>query len=148
MKLLPIALCLLAFLIAPACVAQPLDPTGSWDTVLTWTGGTCQLSGAVATTMTVARDAQTQGYVITGTQGRQVTGTAVCSESQCQLTFSESGPVPNSQIDSADVSATLTANADGDIIGSGMVVYHYQNQQCHQTFLASGRRGEGTVIQY
>lgn len=140
--------CLVLIATSLGCTtSEPLDPTGNWDTLLTWTIGDCHLTGAIPANMTVSRSAT--GMVIEGSQGHTVTGTALCSQTQCQLSFVESGRIDSDpRLDSLSIRADLVSNEDGEIIGSGEARFAFRDgTSCLQKFLASGHMNLGVVSQ-
>ncbi len=129
-----------------ADTAGLLDPTGAWDATLTWSTGNCMLTGAMPITMTVGHD-PAGSLALQGTAGRMVTGTVICSEAQCQLSFTESGPGDNtSGIAWLVVMANLTANQAKDILGNGKADITFGvGGMCQQQFVASGHRRVGVL---
>ena len=124
-----------------------MDPTGNWDTLLTWTSGDCHLTGAIPANMTVSHSPT--GMVIEGAPGRAVTGTALCSEAQCQLSFVETGRIDSDpRLDTLTVRADMVSNEDGEIIGSGEAQFVFRDgSSCRQEFLASGHMNLGVLSQ-
>lgn len=136
-------LCLLSACTTSAISADaPLDPTGSWDTVQSWTGGDCGLSGTLVAQTQVLQAGD--HYVIQGTATRTINGTVACSTSMCELVFTEAGAVSADQ--EVTVWVQLFADDDGQISGSGYATFQSSRGSCQQHFVATGRRNEGVVI--
>jgi hypothetical protein len=138
-------LLLLATWMAIGCATDPsssvedaplVDPTGSWDITLTWTAGTCGLTGVFAAALTVERSVT--GYVL---DDPGVHGTVVCSRDLCRVSFTETGPGPvGSSVTGVSMAADLAVD-DADVItGTGGVTYQFENAAtCSQQFGAVGR---------
>jgi hypothetical protein len=136
---------LLATWMAIGCATDPaspvddvrlVDPTGAWEVTLTWTAGTCGLTGSFAAAITVERSVT--GYVL---DDPGVHGTVVCSRDFCQMSFTETGPGPTgSAVTGVSMSADLAVD-DADVIaGTGGVTYQFVNAAtCSQQFSAVGR---------
>ena len=147
MKIMSLAL-MLILLQSSACATDPgpLDPTGNWGATMTWSSGDCHLVGSMPVNTTVVRNAL-GGLEIQGSPGHTVVGTALCSATQCQLSFTESGPGPTG-IAELVVVANLTANEDEDIIGSGRAEITFPDgSRCTQQFIASGHKNIGVISQ-
>jgi hypothetical protein len=137
---------LLMTLLAIGCAADPaviqsddapiVDPTGAWDVVLTWTAGTCGLTGSFTATVTVERSAT--GYVL---NDPGVHGTVVCSRNLCRMSFTETGPGPTgTDVTSVSIAADLAVDDTDVITGTGGVTYQFRNATtCSQQFMADGR---------
>jgi hypothetical protein len=139
------ALLLTVTVMAMGCATNPVatiddvalvDPTGSWDVTLTWTAGTCGLTGAFAATVTVERS--TTGYVL---DDPGVHGTVVCSRDLCRMSFTATGPGPvGSAVIGVSMSADLAVDDADAITGTGGVTYQFENATtCSQQFIAVGR---------
>lgn len=135
-------LCLFALSLT-ACTDEPLDPTGGWDTVLSWTDGDCGLSGVVATQTSIARIGGS--FLIEGSAGRSVTGDVACSDQACRVTLTETGTIQGSD-QRLTVWSELTADEQGHITGSGYARFESPRGSCQQHFLASGDRDVGVII--
>lgn len=118
-----------------ASTAPLVDPTGIWDVALTWTTGSCGLTGEFSATITVERSAT--GYAVNEPGAH---GTVLCSRDFCQLLFTEAGPGPaGTSVTGVSMSADLTVDDDAAIAGSGMVAYQFRNSStCSQQFSAVG----------
>lgn len=148
-RMTAIAMTALLMMTTMACTTEPaktMDPTGTWGAVLSWTQGDCHLTGVLTTSVVVA-PAPGGGFQLEGTQGRTITGITLCTATQCELSFTETGPTGDANITQAQVEARLTADASGDIVGEGAAGFEYRDgTSCTQKFVASGHMDEGVVI--
>lgn len=123
----------------PDVPVDAMDPTGTWDITLSWTAGSCGLTLAATTRMTVTHTAA--GYAITdASPTKQVIGEITCGDRFCHLSFSEVGPGRGPTTKSATVTGELDVTRDGAINGTGSLTFLFDDGTgCSQTFVATGR---------
>jgi hypothetical protein len=115
------------------CGDRPMDPTGVWKTTITWTDGSCNLTGDRDATVTVARVGNT--YAV-DEHGSTVSGNVTCSSDRCRLVFTEQGPVSDGVL---TLHVDLTAYDTDLIVGAGSATFRNAPLSCDQDFLAAGR---------
>lgn len=124
-----------AVLLASACTddGPPVDPTGSWSLHVQWpAAATCGLTGSTPWNFSVQHNGD--GYVmVDGTAA--ITGTADCTAADCTVYISETNTVSGV---TARVTATLTVDGAGGVVGSGNVSRN--SDGCVEVFAASGSK--------
>lgn len=122
-----------------------MDPTGTWDLVLTETGsGTCmpaQPGRMIPVTMQVLSGGRAGGYVIArGVYSASLGGAVTCTHSQCDLEIVEDGPTDAAGgIAASRIFTSLRLDAQDRVSGTVRIRYTFTGQQtCDQTFVAVG----------
>lgn len=123
--------------LAGCAAPQVVDPTGTWDITLTWGTGTCGIAGASPASTVVTRAGD--DYRISES-GQTLSGSILCSEAACRMTFTESvAGRPGSGIDAMTLSVTLSVGPDNAIAGAGRAdVRRIDGSMCTQAFSAAG----------
>lgn len=138
---------LVAAVVMAGCAQDrvPVDPTGTWDLVITETGsGTCmpaQPGRMIPVTMQVLSGGRAGGYVIArGVYSSSLGGTVTCTDSQCDLEIVEDGPTDAAGgIAASQIFTSLRLDTVDRVSGTVRIRYTFTGQgTCDQTFVAVG----------